>query len=121
MKDRAIHILSGLSETKIIYLGGERAHIWMVMAAQSRQTVNRLKNYAEKLSQIQLSEKPEDPITGEGTARLITDMAARRRRTHICNVPNRGAVTNPPAEAVLEPLGQEHGHLGVLERARDGE
>jgi len=61
-----------------------------------------LKDYADALSQVRLPESAEDPITGEGTARLITDIAAGRRRTHICNVPNRGAVTNLPADALLE-------------------
>ncbi len=48
MKGRAIHILNGLSDSKILYLRGKRAHIWMVMAGHCRDTGNTLKNYAEK-------------------------------------------------------------------------
>ena len=39
---------------------------------------------------------------GEGTARLIADIASGRRGVHILNVPNRGAVPNLPPEALLE-------------------
>lgn len=69
-------------------------------AAVSRQAM--LKEYRERLQRVELPENPTDPITGEGTARLIADIAAGRRAVHICNVPNEGSVTNLPREAVLE-------------------
>ena len=72
---------------------------------QQDQTVSRkqmLKDYAASLARVELPDEPESETTAEGTARLITDIAAGRRRVHICNVPNRGAVPNLPAEAVLE-------------------
>jgi alpha-galactosidase len=69
---------------------------------QATDRSQMLKAYAKKLSKIQLPEEAESSITGEGTARLITDIAAGRRAVHICNVPNQGAVANLPAEAVLE-------------------
>lgn len=61
-----------------------------------------LKAYAKQLSEYPLPTEPENPILGEGTASLITDIAAGRRVVHICNVPNQGAVANLPAEALLE-------------------
>lgn len=61
-----------------------------------------LKEYARALAKIQPPKHATDPIRGEGTARLIADIAAGRRGIHICNVPNHGAVTNLPPEAVLE-------------------
>ncbi len=61
-----------------------------------------LKDYAHLLKKVTLPENPEDPITGEGTARLIADIGAGRRGVYICNVPNQGAVSNLPQEAVLE-------------------
>jgi alpha-galactosidase len=61
-----------------------------------------LREYARRLDKVSLPENTDDPITGEGTARLIADIAAGRRNVHICNVPNQGAVNNLPREAVLE-------------------
>jgi len=63
---------------------------------------NMLKNYTQALKKVTLPENPEDPIKGEGTARLIGDIATGRRSVYICNVPNHGAVSNLPGEAVLE-------------------
>ena len=68
--------------------------------AASRQEM--LKAYGRQLNAVQLPQNATDPISGEGTARLISDMATGRRNVHICNVPNQGAVTNLPQEAVLE-------------------
>lgn len=61
-----------------------------------------LKEYAANLSKARLPETPENSITGEGTASLIADIALGRRNLHICNIPNRGAVSNLPEDALLE-------------------
>jgi len=68
--------------------------------ATSRESM--LKEYAKGLRNTPLPTVTEDSVTGEGTARLIADIATGRRCVHICNVPNRGAVLNLPANAVLE-------------------
>ncbi|NCO36243.1 MAG: hypothetical protein AUJ92_17450 [Armatimonadetes bacterium CG2_30_59_28] len=61
-----------------------------------------LRDYATRLDEVRLPENATDPILGEGTARLITDIATGRRNVHICNVPNQHAVANLPPDAVLE-------------------
>lgn len=58
--------------------------------------------YAAKLDSVQLPVGRDDPVTGEGIASLIAHLKTGRRGVHICNVPNRGAVPNLPATAVLE-------------------
>jgi alpha-galactosidase len=61
-----------------------------------------LAQYAARLKRARLPARNEDPLSGEGVARLIANIATGRREVHICNVPNRGAVPNLPPEAVLE-------------------
>lgn len=61
-----------------------------------------LKEYARNLSKVKLQENVKEPMMGEATGRLIADIAVGRRNVHICNVPNRGAVSNLPPDAVLE-------------------
>ena len=68
--------------------------------AMSREDM--LREYRGKLEEAKLPDATADPLLGEGTARLIADIAMGRRGVHILNVPNRAAVPNLPAEAVLE-------------------
>ena len=86
---------------KSLYAGEET----LEEICQRDQAVSRrqmLKEYAARLDRVALPENPTDPVGGEGTARLIADIARSRRGVHICNVPNQGAVPNLPATAVLE-------------------
>ena len=71
-------------------------------ADQAISRKEMLKEYAENLKKVTLPEEPENSIRGEGTARLIANIASGRRAVHICNIPNNGAVSNLPDEAVLE-------------------
>jgi alpha-galactosidase len=61
-----------------------------------------LKSYADSVLATKLPTKVTDPVLGEGTARLIADIATGRRGLHILNIPNRCSVPNLPSEAVLE-------------------
>jgi alpha-galactosidase/6-phospho-beta-glucosidase family protein len=61
-----------------------------------------LAQYEARLKRARLPARDEDPLSGEGIARLMANIATGRREVHICNVPNRGAVPNLPPEAVLE-------------------
>jgi len=61
-----------------------------------------LREYRARLRRVELPAAATDPLAGEGTARLIADIATGRRGVHIGNVPNQGSVTNLPREAVLE-------------------
>jgi alpha-galactosidase len=97
----------GLSERgfgqrlKPLYSGEEKLEdIRQQDGAVSRRDM--LKDYGQRLKQVALPENPTDAVTGEGTARLIAAIATGQRSVHICNVPNQGAVTNLPQEAVLE-------------------
>jgi len=97
----------GLSEhgfgkrMKSLYSGAETLEdVRKADRAASREKM--LKQYGRSLSRMKLPKMADDPITGEGTARLIADIATGRRSVHICNIPNHGAVSNLPAEAVLE-------------------
>ena len=86
---------------KPLYSGQESiAELRKADIAASRKEM--LKEYARNLGKIALPQNASDPITGEGTARLISDIAGGQRNVHICNVPNRGAVPNLSQEAVLE-------------------
>jgi alpha-galactosidase len=69
-------------------------------AAVTREAM--LADYGAKLKQVELPTRNDDPVTGEGIAALIANLHTGRRGVHICNVPNRGAVPNLPATAVLE-------------------
>ena len=61
-----------------------------------------LRGYAEELDGAELPEASTDPVTGEGTARLMADIAQGRRAVHVLNIPNRGAVPNLPRHALME-------------------
>ena len=82
--------------------GGQETIADLRRADKAASREKMLKDYGRTLAAVKLPRNVEDPITGEGTARLIADIAAGRRNVHICNIPNRGAVTNLPQEAVLE-------------------
>jgi len=69
-------------------------------AAVTREAM--LAEYAARLQQVDLPARNDDPLTGEGIAALIANLRTGRRGVHIANVPNRGAVPNLPATAVLE-------------------
>ena len=69
---------------------------------QADSRLDILTRYEARLNQTTLPVNAEDPITGEGTGRLIADMVMGRRNVHICNIPNRGAIPNLPADALVE-------------------
>jgi alpha-galactosidase len=69
-------------------------------AAVTREAM--LAEYAAKLAGTELPTRNDDPVTGEGIAALVANLHAGRRGVHICNIPNRGAVPNLPATAILE-------------------
>ena len=60
------------------------------------------KQYQEILDRTELPEKMDDSITGEGMSLLLGAIATGQRRLCIVNIPNRSAVANLPAHAVLE-------------------
>ena len=72
------------------------------LAQRGANRTEELEAYAAQLAKVQLPERQSDPITGEGLGMLIEDIAIGRRRVHIVNVPNRGAVPNLPDHALLE-------------------
>ena len=59
-------------------------------------------SYQNMLDEVELPEKPDDSITGEGLASLVGDIAHGRRRVHIVNVANQGAIPNLPPTAEVE-------------------
>jgi alpha-galactosidase len=59
-------------------------------------------SYKKLLDGVELPEKPDDSITGEGLASLIGDIVHGRRRVHIVNVANQGAIPNLPPTAEVE-------------------
>lgn len=62
----------------------------------------QLKEYEKSLESLKLPEGPSDPLTGEGLGSLIEDTAFGRRRVHIVNIPNKGAIPNLPDHAIVE-------------------
>jgi alpha-galactosidase len=62
----------------------------------------QLREYEKSLESLKLPEGPSDPLTGEGLGSLIEDIAFGRRRVHIVNIPNKGAVSNLPDHAIVE-------------------
>lgn len=62
----------------------------------------QLKEYEKGLGSLKLPEGPSDPLTGEGLGSMIEDIALGRRRVHIVNIPNKGAIPNLPDHAIME-------------------
>ncbi|MFH1612965.1 MAG: hypothetical protein ABIB46_04490 [bacterium] len=57
----------------------------------------------------------KEMATGESLGNLIADISVGRRNVYIVNIPNKGAVSNLPSEAVLEIEGvtDSHGIRGI--------
>ena len=71
--------------------------------AQKQEIRQKQLNDLEKgLADIRLPDGPSDALTGEGLGSLIEDIALGKRRVHIVNVPNRGAIPNLPEHAIME-------------------
>ncbi len=62
----------------------------------------QLAEMEEHLGQIELPPGMTSRITGEGLGGLLQSIALGERQVYIVNIPNRGAVPNLPAHAVLE-------------------
>ena len=73
--------------------------------AEEPDRATQLEEYAAALEQVELPDRPSDPITGEGIGVLVQAMAQGRRHVHIVNIPNQGCVPNLPGHAVLEMEG----------------
>ena len=58
--------------------------------------------YQKWLDQKKLPERPSDPVTSEGTAAVISAIAAGRRQVCIANIANQGCIPNLPATAEVE-------------------
>jgi alpha-galactosidase len=71
------------------------------LAARERGLVE----YEESLRQRGLPGPPVATARGDGVASIIESIATARRKVHILNLPNRGAVPNLPDYAVLEVEG----------------
>jgi alpha-galactosidase len=70
--------------------------------AEQQERETQLKEYGKWLESLKLPERPSDPLTGEGLGSLIEDIALGRRRVHIVNIPNKGAIPNLPDYAIVE-------------------
>lgn len=68
---------------------------------QERRQI-QLGKYKEQLENINLPEEPSDPLSGEGIGTLIENIAVGRRKVHIVNIPNKGAIPNLPDHAIVE-------------------
>ena len=71
-------------------------------AEQQEMRQRQLREYEEGLESLKLPEGPSDPLTGEGLGSMIEDIALGRRRVHIVNIPNKGAIPNLPDHAIVE-------------------
>ncbi len=67
------------------------------------------KNYQTLLDRVELPQKQDNSITGEGLSSLISAIAHGRRQVHIVNVANRGAIANLPDTAEVELEGVTDG------------
>lgn len=72
------------------------------VAEKQKRRQTQLREYEEQLKNIKLPEGPSDPLTGEGIGKLIESIALGRRRVHIVNIPNSGAIPNLPDYAIVE-------------------
>lgn len=64
-----------------------------------------LRTYEEELGGMELPEKPSDPYTGEGIARMLGAIATGKRRTCIVNLANEGTIPNLSPEGEVEVEG----------------
>ncbi|MEA3345003.1 MAG: hypothetical protein U9Q78_01945 [Chloroflexota bacterium] len=71
-------------------------------AEKQERRRTQLREYEEELKKLKLPEKSSDPLTGEGIGNLIENIALGRRRVHIVNIPNKGAIPNLPEHAIVE-------------------
>jgi alpha-galactosidase/6-phospho-beta-glucosidase family protein len=69
---------------------------------QAEARERALAEYEASLRERCLPGPPVSSAHGDGVASLIESIATGRRQVHILNLPNRGAVPNLPAHAVLE-------------------
>ena len=58
--------------------------------------------YKRSLASARLPTEPDDPITGEGVASLLSAIAHGRREVFILNLPNDGLISNLPHTAIVE-------------------
>lgn len=61
-----------------------------------------LGSYKELVAQAELPAEDDNPLTGEGVVSLLEAITAGRREVFILNMPNRGIVSNLPADAIIE-------------------
>ena len=71
-------------------------------AQRQEMRQKQLKRFEAGLENVKLPGGLSDPLTGEGVGALIEDIALGRRRVHIVNIPNEGAISNLPAHAIVE-------------------
>ena len=71
-------------------------------AQRQEMRQKQLKRFEAGLENVKLPGGLSDPLTGEGVGALIEDIALGRRRIHIANIPNEGAISNLPAHAIVE-------------------
>jgi len=71
-------------------------------AEQREMRQSQLREYEKGLESLKLPEGPSDPLTGEGLGSMIEDIVLGRRRVHIVNIPNKGAIPNLPDHAIVE-------------------
>jgi alpha-galactosidase len=88
-------------------------------AERARTRKEDLAAFAQWLRKLKVPNAPSDPILGEGVSQLIGNIATGRRRVHIVNIPNRGAIPNLPDHALVEIEGvtDSSGLRGVLMEA----
>jgi len=61
-----------------------------------------MREYQDILDKVELPEKRDDTVTGEGLAAMITAMATGQRLVCIVNIANGSAIPNLPATAEVE-------------------
>jgi alpha-galactosidase len=71
-------------------------------AEKQKRRQSYMEEYRKGLETLRLPDGPSDPLTGEGLGSLIENIALGRRRVHIVNIPNRGAIPNLPEHAIME-------------------
>jgi len=78
------------------------ASVKLSKAEEKAQREKQLEELVDKLRNIDLPNKPSDPLTGEGLGSLMEAIALGRRQVQIVNIANNGAVPNLPDFANLE-------------------
>lgn len=71
-------------------------------AEKQEMRKKQLEEFEKGLANVGLPDGPSDPLTGEGLGSLIEDIALGKRRVHIVNIPNNGAIPNLPDHAIME-------------------